>query len=432
MAPGLPPLEDASLEEAQAAFLAVVAPLEGMTVPLADAQGYALAASLRAPFSLPSYDNSAMDGYAFRAADVAGASPERPIVLCVVGEAAAGHAFPGTVATGQAVRVMTGAPLPTGADAILPEEEAMLRADRLRLEHPASAGRHVRRAGEDVAAGAPVLEAGVALGPAELALLAALGCSQVGVVRRPRVAVLTTGDELRLPGEACGEGGVYNANLFALCAQIREAGAEPVPLPAAADDAKAIDQALTAALHADAVVTSAGMCAGQHDHVAATLRGRGNFVAGCLRLRPARHVGLGLVDRKPVFALPGNPAASLIAFELLVRPPIMRMAGRRSWRRPLLQATLAEPVRSARGVTQAIWLRLHWANGGYRARPAGSQGAGMLSTAARANGLLVVPEDVTGYAAGDRVAVQLLAAALPPTDELRELAGPAAEGPPHS
>lgn len=405
MTPGLPPLEDVSLEEAQAAFLAAVAPLEGVTIPLADAQGYALAASLRAPFSLPSYDNSAMDGYAFRAADVAGASPERPMTLRVIGEAAAGHAFHGALATGQAIRVMTGAPMPAGADTVLPEEEATVERCHLRLARAVAAGRHVRRAGEDVPAGADVLAAGVTLGPAELALLAALDCSQVGVVRRPRVAVLTTGDELRLPGEPRGEGGVYNANLFALCAQIREAGAEPVPLPAAADDAKAIDQALDEASQADAVVTSAGMCAGQHDHVAASLGCRGEFAAGCLRLRPARHVGLGRIDRKPVFALPGNPAASLIAFELLVRPALARMGGRRSWQRPLLRATLTEPVQSVRGVTQAIWLRLVWVDGGYRAGPTGSQGAGILSTAARADALLLVPEDVDGYDAGDDVAV---------------------------
>jgi molybdopterin molybdotransferase len=404
MAPRLPPLDDVSLAEAQAAFLAVAVPMEPVTMPLGNAQGYALAAALRAPFSLPPYDNSAMDGYAFRAADVAGASPERPITLGVIGEAAAGHAFLGTLAIGQAVRVMTGAPMPAGADTILPEEEATVREGCLRLAYAVAAGRHVRRAGEDVPAGADILEAGVTLGPAELALLAALGCSQVGVVRRPRVAVLTTGDELRLPGEPRGEGGVYNANLFALCAQIREAGAEPVPLPAAADDAAAIGQAMAAALQADAVVTSAGMCAGQHDHVAATLRGRGEFVAGCLRLRPARHVGLGRIDQKPVFALPGNPAASLIAFELLVRPALARMGGRRSWQRPLLRATLEEPVPSVRGVTQAIWLRLVQADGGYRAWLAGSQGAGMLSTAAHAEALLLVPEDVDGYVAGDDVA----------------------------
>lgn len=428
----LPPLDDVSLAEAQAAFLATAAPLEDVTIPLADAHGYALATRFAAPFSLPSYDNSAMDGYAFRAADVAGASPERPIPLPVVGEAAAGHAFGGTLAKGQAVAVMTGAPMPDGADTVLPVEEATLVGRSLRLGHPVPAGRHVRRAGEDVPAGAPVLEAGATLGPAELALLAALGCSRVGVVRRPRVAVLTTGDELRLPGQPRGESGIYNANLFALCAQIREAGAEPVPLPAAADDAGAIDQALTTALRADAVVTSAGMCAGQHDHVAAALRRRGQFVAGCLRLRPARHVGLGRIDQKPVFALPGNPAASLIAFELLVRPAILRMGGRRSWQRPLLRATLAGPVQSARGVAQAIWLAVDGDGDGYRARLAGGQAAGILSTASRANGLLIVPEDESGYAAGDPVAVRLLAAGLPARDVLCDLAEPAAEEPPYS
>jgi molybdopterin molybdotransferase len=412
MALRLHPLEDVSLAEAQAAFLAAVVPLEGVIVPLAGAQGYALAAGLTAPFSLPPYDNSAMDGYAFMVADVAGASPERPILLKVIGEAAAGHAFHGTLATGQAVRVMTGAPMPVGVDTVLPEEEATVQDGNLALAHVVGAGRHVRRAGEDVPAGSVVLEAGVALGPAELALLAALGCSQVGVVRRPRVAVLTTGDELRMPGEPRGGSGVYNANLFALCAQIREAGAEPCPLPAAADDAKTIGQALDAALQADAVVTSAGMCAGQHDVVATALSRRGQFVAGCLRLRPARHVGLGLINQTPVFALPGNPAASLIAFELLVRPAIIRMGGRRTWHRPLLRAALTEPVQSVQGVTQAIWLRLSWANGGYRASPAGSQGAGMLSTAARADALLLVPEAVEGYVAGDIVAVQLLTKAV--------------------
>jgi molybdopterin molybdotransferase len=181
-----------------------------------------------------------------------------------------------------------------------------------------------------------------------------------------------------------------------------------VPLPSSADQPAAIDAALSAALEADAVVTSAGVCTGDHDHVCATLRRRGAFVAGCLRLRPARHVGLGEVEGRPVFALPGNPAASLLAFELLVRPAILRMGGHCSWRRPQVRATLGEAIQHAPGLTHVFWVRLEATKVGYRCVLSGPQGAGMLGSAAAADGLLVVPESSPGYAVGDMVSVQLL------------------------
>ena len=408
----LPTLDNVSLAEALAAFLGAVEPLGHTTVQLIDAQGYALALPVSAPIALPSFDNAAMDGFALRSADVAAATPEHPIGLEIVGEAAAGHAFGGTLRVGQTARVMTGAPLPAGADAVLPDEEAISAAGFLQVTAAVAPERHVRHAGEDVVLGQDVLEVGATLAPAELALLAALGIASVRVVRRPRVAVLTTGDELRLPGMPLGESGIYNANLIALCAQLREAGAEPVPLPAVADQPAAIDAALTVASQADALVTSAGVCDGDHDHVRASLGRRGEFSGGCLRLRPARHVGLGLIDGKPVFALPGNPAASLIAFELLVRPAIMRLGGHRSWQRPVVQAALTETIKSVLDVSQAIWVRLDLGNDSYRVRPAGRQGAGMLGPASRANGLLVVPERVEFIAAGAVVSVQLLSGSI--------------------
>ncbi|HEY8744873.1 MAG TPA: gephyrin-like molybdotransferase Glp [Chloroflexota bacterium] len=411
--PPLPTLDNASLADAQAAFLGAVEPLGHTTVQLMSAQGYALALPVSAPIALPSFDNSAMDGFALRSADVARATPAWPVRLAIVGEAAAGHAFRGTLRAGQTARVMTGAPLPAGADAVLPNEEAIVAAESLQVMAAVRADRHVRRAGEDVAVGQLVLESAVTLGPAELALLAALGIASVRVVRRPRVAVITTGDELRLPGLPLGESGIYNANLVALCAQLREAGAEPVPLPAVADQPAAIDAALTVALQADALVTSAGVCDGDHDHMRESLGRRGQFSGGCLRLRPARHVGLGLIDAKPVFALPGNPAASLIAFELLVRPAILRLGGHRSSRRPTVQATMVEPIQSTRGVTQAIWVRLDCSDDGYCVRPAGQQGAGMLGPAARAHGLLLVPETVEHITAGTVVPVQMLTGSAP-------------------
>jgi molybdopterin molybdotransferase len=298
--------------------------------------------------------------------------------------------------------------LPAGADAVVAEEEVALERDDVVVRAPVLRGRHVRRRGEDLASGQEALPAGAALDPAAIALMAALGQATVRVTRRPRVAVLTTGDELRLPGEPLDGAAIYNANRFSLAAQLREAGADPLPLPVAADHPDAIAGALAAALDADAVVTSAGMCAGQRDHVAAALRDRGEFVSGEMRLRPARHVGIGRIDGKPVFALPGNPAASLIAFELLVRPAIRRLAGHTSWRRPEVAATLVRAVTSAPGVTQALWVRLEHSDHGWVALPAGPQGAGMLGTAARAAALLLVPEGVTAYPEGQSVVVSVL------------------------
>lgn len=409
MTPSISSLEGASLVEAQAAFLAAVQPLEHTTLGLAAADGAALATTICAPFSLPPFANSAMDGFAVRAIDVAGAATDCVVRLTLAGEAAAGHRFQAALAAGQTARVMTGAPLPAGADAVLPQEEAYLDGGVLLVTSPVLPGRHVRPAGEDVQAGDEVLRAGTSLGAPQVALLAALGYATVPTIRRPRVAVLTTGDELRLPGEARGDAGIYNANLFALCSQIREAGGNAVPLPAAADSPGAIYRALEAASGADAVVTSAGMCAGQHDHVAAVLRAQGHFVTGCLRLRPARHVGLGHIAGTPVFALPGNPAASLIAFELLVRPAIRRLGGHGCLGRRAIPATLGETIQGAPGATQALWADLEYrSDGGYRVWPAGRQGAGLLGTAARAKGLLIIPEGAERHAAGSTIVAYLL------------------------
>lgn len=394
--------------EAQAAFQAAVQPLEPLLLPIAAAAGAALATTIRAPFALPPFANSAMDGFALRAVDVGSASPDRPVRLTLVGEAAAGHRFPAALAGGQTTRITTGAPLPAGADAVLPQEEASLAGGILLVPSPVLPGRHVRPAGEDVQAGDEVLRAGTSLGSPQVALLAALGYATVPTIRRPRVAVVTTGDELRLPGEARGDSGTYNANLFALCSQIQEAGGSPIPLPAATDSPEAIHRTLADGLDADAVVTSAGMCAGLHDHVADVLRRQGSFVTGCLRVRPARHVGLGHVAGKPVFALPGNPTASLIAFELLVRPAIRRMAGYTWLGRPIVPAALGEAIKTEASVTQALWVAMEHTGAGYRARLAGRQGAGMLGTAARADGLLVVPEGVGDLVAGSTVYVHLM------------------------
>lgn len=409
----LPSLEDASLAEAQAAFLAVAAPVDVVRLPLLEAFGAALAGAISAPFPLPPFDNSAMDGYALRAADVAAATAERPVSLRITGVVVAGPRRLERLGPGEAAGVMTGAVLPAGADTVLPQEEAAERDGCLVVTAPVVAGRHVRRRGEDLADGAAALPEGTTLGSSHLALLAALGCADVQVVRRPRVAVLTTGDELVMPGERREGGQIYNANLFALCAQIQEAGAQPYPLPPTVDRPDAIRQALDVALGADVVVTSGGMCGGQRDYVAEALAERGLFVTGCLRLRPARHVGLGVIAGKPVFALPGNPAAGLIAFELLARPALRRMAGHRQWRRPNIPVTLSEAVHSAVGVTHALWVRIEHAGGGYSARLAGRQGAGMVAAAAGADGLLLVPEAVACYEAGATVTIQLLTGVAP-------------------
>ncbi|MDT0309320.1 molybdopterin molybdotransferase MoeA [Streptomyces sp. DSM 44917] len=413
-----------SVDQHLDAVLASVRPLDPIDLPLLDAAGCVLVEDVLVPAPLPPFDNSAMDGYAVRVADVESASEEFPAHLTVAGEVAAGGAELPTVFPGQAVRVMTGAPLPPGAQAVVPVEwtdggagggpaTAMTpaREQWVRVFRPAAEGAHVRTRGSDAPAGAVALPAGAVLGPPQLGLLAAVGRSTVPVTPRPRVVVLSTGSELAPPGEPLGPGQIHDSNSYMLTAAARQAGADAYRTAAVADEPETFRAALEDQLsRADLVVTTGGVSVGAHDVVKEALRGEVDFRR--LAMQPGKPQGFGLLGaaRTPLFALPGNPVSAYVSFELFVRPALRLMAGHAggALHRPRALACLASdaPLPSPAGKRQ--YLRGSFSPGEGTVSPVGGSGSHLVAALARADALIEVPEHVTEVAPGSELTVVLL------------------------
>ncbi len=374
-----------SLDEALARLLARAEPMPGEPVALADAAGRVLAdPGIVAAVNVPAFDNSAMDGYAVRAADTPG-------TLALVGEVTAGMATLPTVDAGATVRIMTGAPMPPGADAVVPMEEADEGDDVVALAE-ARPGAHVRAAAHDTRAGDEIRVPGE-LTPPKIAVLASLGLGQVDVRRRPVVAILSTGDELVGVGEPLGPHQVHDANGVALAAAVREAGGEAILLPHAGDDAAEIERVLVeAAGRADLLVTSAGVSVGRHDHVRRVLESRGTLDFWRIAIQPGKPLAVGELGGTTLIGLPGNPVSALVVFELVVRPLIRSMLGLSGDGRLHLQA-VAE-ARIGKDPGRRGFLRVHvWhADHAVHARAAGGQQSSQLRPLADANALLIVPE----------------------------------------
>jgi molybdopterin molybdotransferase len=398
-----PPLP---VHEAQRKILDRVRALGPERVPLADALGRVAAEDVHAALELPPWDNSAMDGYAVRAADVA-PGVEIEIALDLPAGSASGQRLP----PGTAARIMTGAPLPTGADAIVPVEETAGPAgegrfadlgERVRFEARPEAGDHVRGRGEDVRRGQFVLRSGDVLGPARIALAATAGCPAIPVVRRPRVAIVSTGDELVDLDRAGEPDRIVNGNAYGLAAQVTEAGGVPRVLPIAPDEPEAIRAAIGSALADDAVVTIGGVSVGAKDLVREALEEAGvDLVFWRAAIRPGGPVAFGLsADGRPVFGLPGNPVSAHVTFELFARPALLAMGGRRRpFRRPL-RARLAAPVSTRPEKATYLRVRLEPDGSGWRALPTGAQGSAILSGLAAADALAVVPVGVSDLPEG--------------------------------
>ncbi|MCI3153758.1 molybdopterin molybdenumtransferase MoeA [Streptomyces sp. GB4-14] len=424
-----------SVDEHLDDILATVRPLEPIELNLLDAQGCVLVEDITVPVSLPPFDNSSMDGYAVRVADIAGASEEYPASLEVVGDVAAGAADPLHVGPGQAARIMTGAPLPPGAETVVPVEwtdgglgegpVAGMRARSLAPEgatgqvsvyRPAPAGAHVRAQGSDVRAGDRVLEAGTVLGPPQISLLAAVGRGTVRVRPRPRVVVLSTGSELVQPDEPLRPGQIYDSNSFALTAAARDAGAIAYRVGAVADDAETLRDTIEDQLvRADLMVTSGGVSVGAYDVVKEALSHAGDedepgsgVEFRKLAMQPGKPQGFGSIgpDHTPLLALPGNPVSSYVSFELFVRPAIRALMGLEDVHRPRVRAELRaeKALTSPKGRRQ--FLRGRYADG--VVTPVGGAGSHLVAALARANALVVVPEDVQDVAPGTEVEVVLL------------------------
>ncbi|WP_406125470.1 gephyrin-like molybdotransferase Glp [Streptomyces sp. NBC_00989] len=416
-------------------ILATVRPLEPIELQLLDAQGCVLVEDITVPVSLPPFDNSSMDGYAVRVTDVAGASEEFPAVLTVIGDVAAGQAEPLHVGPGETARIMTGAPLPPGAEAVVPVEwtdgglgGGPVTGMRARSQTPESAGghvhvyrsaearAHVRAKGSDVKAGDRALDAGTVLGPPQIALLAAIGRGTVRVRPRPRVVVMSTGSELVQPDEQLGDGQIYDSNSFALTAAARDAGAIAYRVGAVADDAEILRSAIDDQLvRADLLVTTGGVSVGAYDVVKEALSSvadEDEEGAGIdfrkLAMQPGKPQGFGSIgpDHIPLLALPGNPVSSYVSFELFVRPAIRALMGLDDVHRPTIRATLTtdKALTSPKGRRQ--FLRGTYTDG--EVTPVGGAGSHLVAALALADALIVVPEDVESVEPGTEVQVVLL------------------------
>ncbi len=396
----------ATFEEARTIILDSVAALGTERISLLDAAGRVLAASVHAPWDMPLWDNSAMDGYAVRVADCGDAAGLR-----ISGYIPAGGRPEPAVAKGCAVKIMTGAPIPPGCDAVVPFEQTATDGDQVRILAPVKSRDHIRFRGEDVAAGDLVLEPGSLLRPPEINMLAGFGKSFVSVYRRPRVAILSTGDELVELGEPLAAGRIVNSNSLSLAAAVREAGAEPVLLGIARDTVESLREKLGEGLAADALITSAGVSAGDRDLVRDVLAELGiepRFWK--VEIKPGRPTAYGLAAGTPVFSLPGNPVSTMITFEEFVRPALLKMQGHRKVIKPFVRAALREPAKKKAGRVQFLRVQVLVEDGSLVATSAGDQNTGILRTMVRANGIVVLPADKTAVAAGELVDVHLLSA----------------------
>jgi molybdopterin molybdotransferase len=412
--------------EALSLVLADARALDAERVPLRDSLGRALAEAVVSPVDLPPWDNAAMDGYAVRAADVRGASAARPAVLRVVGEVAAGgDASSVRLGLGEAVRISTGAPVPADADTVVRVEDTDAGTHEVRVTNDRDAAgaaplpRNVRPRGEDVRAGTVVLDAGTTLGPGPLGVLASVGCASPAVVRRPRVAIVSSGDELVDVGafDAVRAGRrIVSSNSYALAAQVTLAGATVVDNGVVRDDLDAIAERFAAALDGgcDVLVTSGGISVGPHDHTRAALKSLGlvqRFWRA--RLRPGGPLGFGVVRRGgrdvPWLGLPGNPVSAMVTFELFGRPLLRRLGGHRRAFRRVVSAVLAEPLSTPAPLTHFLRATLDVDDAGrLAARLTGAQGSNLLTSMARADALLVIPEEVSELPAGAAVRAMLL------------------------
>jgi molybdopterin molybdotransferase len=396
-----------SVDEHLAEVLQVVQPLAPLEVGLLDAHGCVLAEDVVAPQPLPGFDNSAMDGYAVRSADV----QQVPCVLPVVGDVAAGPASPLSVQPGLTVRIMTGAALPTGADAVVPVEHTDGGLAQVRIDRAPVPGQHIRRAGDDVAAGELVLANGSHLGSAQVGLAAAVGRARLLVRPRPRVVVLSTGDELVEPGGHLVPGQLYDSNSVMLTAACLEAGAIAYRVGIVPDEGpKLLDTLEDQLVRADLLLTSGGVSVGAYDVVKEVLSRLGTVGFHKVAMQPGMPQGFGVIgpDRVPVFGLPGNPVSAAVSFEVFVRPALRRMLGSAAVTRPMISARAAEELRSPAGKRSFLRVRLEVQDGAYVVTPVSGAGSHLVAGMARANALAVVPEDVETVPAGQAVQVMVL------------------------
>ncbi|MDX1615990.1 MAG: molybdopterin molybdotransferase MoeA [Candidatus Promineifilaceae bacterium] len=415
--PILPDQEYLTVAQALNYILASTPVLDSETVSLPEARGRVLSSSVVAQDSLPPFANSAMDGYAVRADDVDRASRANPTTLQVIADISAGTALETTVGPGTAARITTGAPIPVGADAVVPVEEtneswrdrARPLATKIQIYRSVPPGAYIRETGEDIVAGSQVLRSQRVLRPQEIGVLASLGVTQVEVNRRPRAGILATGDELVSIDAPLTAGKIRNSNSYALAAQVEAAGAIPVHLGVARDVAEDVRAKLARGveLGVDLLISSAGVSVGAYDVVKAVLEQNGQIAFWKVRMRPGKPLAYGTYQGIPYFGLPGNPVSALVSFERFTRPTLRKMGGHQELERPRVTVTLQETIDSD-GRESYIRAQVKREGASYTATTTGEQGSHMLTSLVKANGLIVIPEGVQQVEAGERLEAVML------------------------
>jgi len=398
-----------SIEEARARVLAEARPLPVEPRPLAEALGLVLAETLVAPHDVPPFDNSGMDGYAVRAADLVDASGECPIRLRVVETIPAGRVASRPVGAGEAARIMTGAPIPEGADAVVQVEATQESGGEVLVFAPVKPGKNIRRAGDDVRKGDRVLGPGTTLGPAEIGIVASLGFPTVQVHRPPRVAIISTGSELVEVERPLGPGQIRNSNSYSLRAQCQQLGAEATAFGIVPDDYEATRQAIEEGLKYDVLVTSGGVSVGKYDFVKEVQDELGveRRLWG-VAMKPGKPLAFGVRGETLVFGLPGNPVSAMVSFELFVRPALLRLMGYPRTTRPLYRAILEEDIASSDNRVYVVRVRAWREDERWHVTSTGAQGSGILRSMVGANGLAFIPGGPHGVRAGEEVDFLLL------------------------
>jgi molybdopterin molybdotransferase len=396
-----------SLEEAITHILNRISRLGKERLHILQVQGRVLAEDIYAPRNIPPWDNSAMDGYALRWEDIQKTSASNPSILKVLGDLPAGKIFHGRVRPGEAVRIMTGAPLPGDTDTVIPVEYTEKIVDGVKISASFERGSHIRRAGEDVKAGEKVLGEGIVLRPPHIGMLASIQRSIISVYQQPRVAILSTGDELLDLDEPWEEGKIINSNGYSLASQVAECGGVPLLLGIAKDHPEDLSSKIQQGLNADLLITSGGVSMGDYDFVKRVLQKLGEMNLWKVAMRPGQPLAFGMISGKPLFGLPGNPVSSMVSFEQFARPSILKMSGHPYLFRPVIKAVLQEDLPKKEGLVYFIRCRLKKEGEKISASTTGEQGSGILSSMVKAHGLIILPREATLVRNGEEVQVLL-------------------------
>jgi len=398
------------VEDAVARFLGHFKPLEPETVPILEALRRVLTEDITAPMDIPPLANSAMDGYAVRCEDTGGARPDNPRRLRIVADLAAGYVLDQPIERGTAVRIMTGAPVPPGAEAVVPFEEVDRDGDDILVFKRYPHNKNIRAAGEDVKAGQRVLSRGATLRPQEIGMLAALGRTHVAVHRRPRVAILSTGDEVIDAADPWQPGKIRDANGYSNAAQVLRYGGVPLRLGIARDTVNDLTAKIRAGLDqgADLFLTSGGVSVGDFDVVKEVLAAQGEITFWRVRMKPGKPLAFGTIREIPLLGLPGNPVAAMISFEMFARPAILTMLGKTALTKPTIDAILVDEIKRKDNRRHYLRVTLEERDGTAYARLTGDQGSGILLSMVKADGLAIIPEDADHLPAGSPVKVMTL------------------------